>query len=608
MNEDFYPKPISELIREHFLVDKYQRGYKWTSDQVLELLSDINGFERTGSNFYCLQPVVVKARQDDTRLDLIDGQQRMTTIYILLRCLNEACFRIDYETRPGSADFLQNILSLPQARLEGTAVAGQAEQLETQLKQHWQAYIQQPQHESFDNVDNYHFFAAYQVIRHWLQQVASTDGLLMRLLFYTKVIWYKVDQNESAETVFRNINSGKIRLSSADLIKGLFVLDLKKHHTGEVLELRINEFAQEWGQIEYELQDDAFWFFLTEETRTLDGSSRIDLLFNLISGKPAKQTDPYYAYHWYTRQPALDWQQVAGTFQTLREWYADPQLFHYIGYLIAVKFDTLDGLLRRAKGQPKSVFRASLKSRVKDKFNEIAKDDTYPYHIDNLRYAQKPLNDTLLLFNIVTFMKSERSLRFPFHHFKEQKWSVEHIHAQRSKAFSKTEELRAWCGEIAGVLDKIDGPESQQLAAAVRALDDGSIAEQLPKAKKEQFSLLETRVFQFFGQFGELEQDKHKVSNLALLDRNTNSALNNGVYAVKRQKLLEIDRTGKALVQGVLRPVYVPSATRNAFLKYYSTDISQMYFWGPKDRQDYKAAIVRELGYFLPPRTKNTNP
>ncbi|MEI2710895.1 MAG: DUF262 domain-containing protein [Chitinophagaceae bacterium] len=77
---------VEELIEEKsiFLIDDYQRGYKWSTTEVTQLLNDINEFEENG--FYCLQPVVVK-RKMDGKIELIDGQQRITTIYIILSCL-----------------------------------------------------------------------------------------------------------------------------------------------------------------------------------------------------------------------------------------------------------------------------------------------------------------------------------------------------------------------------------------------------------------------------------------------------------------------------------------------------------------------------------------
>src|ERR1041385_9523421 len=88
-------------IAGRFRVPAYQRGYRWREKQVRLLITDI--WENQNKN-YCLQPVVVK-RWGDDRLELIDGQQRLTTLYLIfLYMKNEVersknfdpCFTIEY--------------------------------------------------------------------------------------------------------------------------------------------------------------------------------------------------------------------------------------------------------------------------------------------------------------------------------------------------------------------------------------------------------------------------------------------------------------------------------------------------------------------------------
>jgi hypothetical protein len=84
--------------------------------------------------------------------------------------------------------------------------------------------------------------------------------------------------------------------------------------------------------------------------------------------------------------------------------------------------------------------------------------------------------------------------------------------------------------------------------------------------------------------------DEHAISNLALLERDDNSAISNAVFEVKRQRILALDRAGS----------YIPICTRNVFLKYYTTDrAQQLHFWSPQDRTCYLAAIQREVGPYM---------
>ena len=74
--------PIKEILNEKFYIPEYQRGYRWTSREVTDLLNDIAEFINNGrpGQTYCLQPLVVKRL--DASWEVIDGQQRLTTLWL----------------------------------------------------------------------------------------------------------------------------------------------------------------------------------------------------------------------------------------------------------------------------------------------------------------------------------------------------------------------------------------------------------------------------------------------------------------------------------------------------------------------------------------------
>lgn len=75
-------RPISSLLGKSFVVKDYQRGYKWDKKEILELLNDFNEHE-VNEGKYCLQPIIVRETEVDGSLELIDGQQRITSLYLL---------------------------------------------------------------------------------------------------------------------------------------------------------------------------------------------------------------------------------------------------------------------------------------------------------------------------------------------------------------------------------------------------------------------------------------------------------------------------------------------------------------------------------------------
>lgn len=92
-------KIISE-ISGNFIIEAYQRGYRWGKDEVVRLLEDIN--EIPDGQKYCLQPIVVK--NVNGVYELIDGQQRLTTLYLIMKYLNayvDINYSIEYATAEG---------------------------------------------------------------------------------------------------------------------------------------------------------------------------------------------------------------------------------------------------------------------------------------------------------------------------------------------------------------------------------------------------------------------------------------------------------------------------------------------------------------------------
>ena len=112
-NDSFSLRNVLD-ITGNFIVKDYQRGYRWKTGNVRLLLDDI--YEHDSDRSYCLQPIVVKKLEENT-YELIDGQQRLTTLYILRSLLadvdpgREIGFSISYEMRPGSDKFLEKIHS-----------------------------------------------------------------------------------------------------------------------------------------------------------------------------------------------------------------------------------------------------------------------------------------------------------------------------------------------------------------------------------------------------------------------------------------------------------------------------------------------------------------
>lgn len=224
MNNKIELRNISSLSGLNFVIPDYQRGYRWTQTQVEKLLDDFLKFiDRCSSHqvatgeFYCLQPIVVKnvsSDPDKPIYEVIDGQQRLTTLFLLFKCLSWAdiqknygveSYHITYQSRQDSEDFLENI--------------------ENKKTEDATAFI-----------DFFHIKMVFDAINKWLS-VNKKPNKMIDLLFdeniqngkdiasNVRVIWYEIGDQEKATPIdiFTRLNIGKIPLTNAELIKALLL-------------------------------------------------------------------------------------------------------------------------------------------------------------------------------------------------------------------------------------------------------------------------------------------------------------------------------------------------------------------------------------------------
>jgi hypothetical protein len=546
-------KSINDILTYNFFIPSYQRGYRWTEQQVTDLLDDIWEFstkaEKKENEIYCLQPVVVK---DNNGLwELIDGQQRLTTIFIILSYLKaEETYSIEFETRKTSKDFLLNLTD----------------------------FIDET------NVDFYHISQAFHTVTNWFQHKVN-DGLRyiknkfsLSLLESTEVIWYEIKDGSDAVDIFTRINIGKIPLTNAELIKALFLSSDNFENIPNQVRIKQIEIANEWDQIEYALQHDNLWGFLNKGENNL--SSRIEFIFDLMS-EDSDRTDDYHTFRHFNNkfknkhQAEIIWKEVKDFFMTFNEWFNNRELYHLIGYLITigVKIEVIkkDGI-----GKSKSEFREHIIGLIKGSVN---------YTIEELEYGPDnwKLTKVLLLFNIQTVLSNNESeSRFSFNRYKRGKWSLEHIHAQNSEGLNSSKQWTIWLSEHKESLKRID---ATRFADIIDELEQNNTE----KITSDEFAKLFVKVTSVFKIESDIDE-LHDIRNLALLDRDSNSALNNSIFEVKRQQIIEREKSGS----------FIPICSRNVFLKYYSKNPSHLHYWGENDKLDYLGAIKSTLANFIP--------
>lgn len=543
------PMPVGS-IHGTFHVPAYQRGYRWGAIEVQRLLDDIAAAENSR---YYLQPIVVKARDDDA-WELVDGQQRLTTLYLVLRYIRReilqaatARYALEYETRADSAAYLDRL----------------------------------NEESSQANIDFFHMFEAYRTISDWFEQ--QPDKVQAGLDFYTAfsktvmVIWYEAPPEVDAATLFTRLNVGRIPLTDAELVKALLLSRIRTTNPD-----RAYQVAAQWDGIERDLRAPEAWAFISGR----DGSeaNHIGLLLDALAGTPTGRSTPLYTTFEVLRprietEPQEFWDDVVDLHSRLTGWYDDRETYHRIGYLVA-SGATLQELRRMSEGRTKSAFRAALVDAIRDglKLSESG--------LRELTYRHPRTGDVLLLMNVETMLANRFSTeRYSFRAHASGDWSLEHIHAQQSERLVTAPQWRTWLELHLAALETLPGVASTTAARLRRQVpaEDRRLTQRV-------FDDLEQQVRRAFAAAGQDADDVDAIDNLALLDGRSNSALNNSVFEVKRRQIIDRDRTGE----------YIPVCTRNVFLKYYTAASGQQtHFWGRVDRECYLAAMVDVLRPYL---------
>lgn len=547
-------KSIGSLLdgKNHFFIPAYQRGYRWRRKQVEELLSDLYIFTKrnkeSDGDYYCLQPIIVKPiEKDDTRWqkvfenkevpedtklwELVDGQQRLTSILLILHLLNPKDgynnwkpFSVKYESRP---DFIKNILDLDINHID-----------EFQPK----------------NLDEAHAFSALKIIDKWF----GSDGIKLSKIFeggegewesdirdsvrklitarsaknIVNLIWYQLDNSTNPDTVreFIRINNGKIPLSDSELIKALFLQHREK--IGQDEKEADMKRALSWEEMENRLQSNDFWGFVSPLDNNIEDrmSLLLEMIYRVETGLIKENIEKGDVFRFFynsfegkqngeLEQELNDkWNLVIDAFHALENWYESPLLYNYIGYLIgsggsiADLYMAYNGYLKKSWNEDKvetnpnqdeiienhhntdkepQTFEEFLEQQIKNTFENIKyKKDEEDNLLIDLPYSNsnRKTIENLLKFLNIHFLteqfkklieKSENYIndagvfRFPFNLYKEQGWDIEHIDSQTTNPLQSNIEKQQWIlGSLLDTLVELKEEDKEKLTSQLKKLEE----------------------------------------------------------------------------------------------------------------------------------------
>ena len=659
MTNDIELKTVYDLLEKNFFIPSYQRGYKWEKKQVEDLLEDLFVFANTPNKkpeqFYCLQPVVIKKCSEETIkkfnlssdfietyekngeqiskkniwYEVVDGQQRLTTIKIILlylekyfqRKLLDMCgkklFNIYYETRPGTELFFENLV------IEKSNQNLKKKYIDYEFMTKAFSVIEQwftgPFVRSFKNVtpDN---------ARDSIKAILTNPLGAFSPYGTVQVIWYEINETSHPIDIFRRLNIGQIPLTNSELIKALF-LQKSKYATEDVDGQQL-QIASEWDRIEYSLQNKNFWAFITNLEN--NPPAHIEYLFDTICTietdnnqeileKIGEDKDKTFRYFYNLivsrRQMVKDkntdikvimdlWDKVTDYFRVLEDWYDNTVLYHYVGFLTYCGKNIAD-IYKIYKDRSGLVvnndeFLLRLKDEVKKQIKIFCyKDKKDNYVITKPCYGSKDVGKVLLLLNLeyIIKQKEQNYIKFPFDTFKDSKnkWDIEHIDSYTTNDWKKKRDQLSWLETCLYVIDDLfDKDENNN--KMVQAIKDkicllkNQIEIDTPNLEDDFLELRDT-IIELFKEdtTDNTEFQKNSLGNLVLLDYGTNRGYGNALFPYKRKKIIERDKAGQ----------FIPICTKYAFLKYFSKSGTSLTKWNIRDIQQYSNFIYETLKEYI---------
>ena len=246
-----------------YQIPRYQRPYKWTDEQVDKLWDDITEAYDNQTESYFLGSIITAAPKDNSSYrDIVDGQQRLTTLMILFTVVRDLC--PDLNASEGAdpqvvkqrvikqaiiADEEFNRLKLythiqHQTDFEQLIVLADTSKIEKPKK----AQLQQ------DDSPKYKFLNTAAIFKTKIAEKspAYIGGLMNYLFNAVRVIRIDCSSKEFAIKLFQVLNDRGLDLNASDLIKSNLIqaIESKYKDHPDLLQIKENHFMQEWNAIE----------------------------------------------------------------------------------------------------------------------------------------------------------------------------------------------------------------------------------------------------------------------------------------------------------------------------------------------------------------------
>ena len=572
-----------------FIIPYLQRAYKWKEKQAKQMLEDFSEFLKQEKTYYCMQPLAV-VKIGDNKYELLDGQQRLTTLLILWRILFESDektsypYTFEYERDSSESNTLINRYSFitESDEIKKGEYGNIDEYYMSKVYGAIKLYFDNPNNKKTDEqkADNY---------KETFKKLLKGEG--KHILF----LWYEVNEEEK-HTTFAHLNSGKIELTCSELIKAILLSDGNKESLDNNRLPDKSLVAAQYAEMEEAFNDDRLWYMLQTDEPLYNGS-RMDLLFNMVLNinRKAYEADPKAAfYKVYARRADLSrfWKDCRAYFVRIMDLYKNPYTYHYIGYLTYTEGNNkIDDWVKVYKESGLKGCIEQLKSKVRESISGLGDLEKITYSDTSKATLRKIFilhNIQTILIHYETIKKANLGLRFsyeqfPFELLYSQRWDIEHIASQTENPLTKIQDCKDWIASVRADYSEIF-VQRPDLNNEIDLFEKDSKIEMFKQIYNEIVSSAEKNS----------PQNKDGLGNLVLLDSHTNRSYHNSLYKRKRKIILAASNIDNQ--NNEYQVTYIPRCTLNVFLKTYNTGLDvKLGEWTQDDYDKYLGDLKEKL-------------
>src|SRR5574344_894245 len=602
--KDIFSKFLSDNAVTKFNIPEYQRGYKWTKENVTEFLNDVAKFKYSDGQFYCLQHITLKKECD--YFNLIDGQQRLTTLYIILSylgCGDLLKDRLSYSIRKETGRFLEDIRT-----------------------QNFHSENYEAQHK-----DGFYIGEVAASVQEWFSDKAPQfiSEIKDKILNHVNLI-VNIPEGVSEEKIFNGLNGDRVPLDGSDLVRAILITRAAKEHFGNIDTPELTEFRIRMGM---EIDNmNAWWgdgekqiFFqqlisnraTKDDTRVkFSNTMSISLLyrcfFDITSAPKEKFSFAYFEYgHDFNTISGDDHWEMYNHLQSinsvLKEWFLNQEIYHWLGYLffnfkrcdIATTIGDIEVTLHDVwrlweHHASKDDFVSEIKRIIcnlilqgyQDESSGESKEESFLKRISDISKDwfsdQTLLSRILILQDILYMMKIEGRLDVrDFSRNGYGKEDVEHIWCQNPQDVSLENRITIiqWKeGLKNGITDNTE--KVKELSIDISNLEAIISSETLSDEEKARFKQIAKK----HGAFS--------IGNLVLLSESINRDVKNAPYETKRNVIIQ-NYFGEG------KKKHIRPWTLKVFIKGNSNEDSVFKPWSLKDIQTNANAIKESVSNFI---------